>query len=101
MPRKAKEATTANPLERVETHVKRGEFAPAIAALLPVLERRAEAGDRECRLAAAMLRHNPIAEPALPRAPDALSATLDRLVLLVQRQEEQIRTLRGLIEDTL
>lgn len=104
MARKAKAAIPAAPEEAlapVETYLDRGQFAPAIAALLPALERRAEAGDHACALAARLLRVSPIAEAALPRPPDALAATLDRLVRLVGRQEEQINALRAIIEDEL
>jgi len=104
MARKPKAAPqTAQPdtLDPVETYIDRGQFAPAITALLPALERRADAGDRACALAAKLLRVTPSAEAALPRPPDALAATLDRLVQLVGRQEEQIRTLRAMIEDEL
>ena len=85
----------------VETFIERGQFAPAIAALLPALEHRADGGDRACALAAQLLRLSPIAEAAVPRPPDALAAALDRLVQLVGRQEEQIRALRAMIEDEL
>jgi hypothetical protein len=101
MARRKSAATAPDPLAPVEIQLRRGQIGPAAAALLPALERRGEEGDRECGLAAALLRLSGAAEPALPLPPDALSATLDRLVQLVQRQEEQIRVLRGLIEEQL
>lgn len=89
---------TPDLLEAAEHHFGRGELEPAIAALLPVLHRRAEAGDRACALAARLLRARP--EDAGARG-DPLAPTVERLIRLVQRQEEQIRTLRAALEETL
>src|SRR4051812_25129331 len=102
MARKAKAAPTAAEfLDPVETFLDRGQLAPATAALLPALERRAESGDRACALAVRLLRASPIAEAALPRPPDAVAAALERLVDLVGRQQEQITALRAMVEDEL
>lgn len=104
MARKPKAAVAAAPedaLGAVATYLDRLQFAPAISALLPALERRAEAGDEACALAARLLRISPLAEAALPRPPDALAATLDRVVRLVGRQQEQIEALRAMLEDAL
>jgi hypothetical protein len=102
MARKAKAVSDApEALDPVETFIERGQLAPAAAALLPALERRAEAGDRACSLAVRLLQISPIAEAAIPRPPDALAATLDRLVHLVANQQEQIETLRAMLEDEL
>jgi hypothetical protein len=100
-PKAALQAPPQEPLDAVQAHIDRGQLVPAIAALLPTLERRAEAGDRACALASRLLQIGPIAETALPRPPDALAVTLDRLVRLVGQQEEQIRALRALVEDEL
>jgi len=85
--------------------LQQGQAGPAAQALVPVLDRRAKAGDRECGLAAATLRlacAPAESAPAVAGKPeDALSATLDRLVELVRRQDEQIRTLQDLLEATL
>lgn len=85
-------------LETVEGHLRRNELDPAVAALLPALDKRAEAGDQACGLAARLLRAR---QERVPAPTDALSATVDRLVRLVQLQEEQIRALRSLLEETL
>src|SRR5690242_6700462 len=85
----------------VESLIERGQLSKAIAALLPSLEHRAEAGDRACALAIRILQLSPAAETAVPRPPDALAATLDRLVNLVSAQEQQIQALRALVEDEL
>lgn len=97
----ARKRTVKDGLDPVETFVERGQFAPAVAALLPALEQRAKAGDRACALAARLLRLSPMAEAATPRPPDALAATLQRLLALASRQEEQMRLLREMVEDEL
>jgi hypothetical protein len=104
MARKPKGAPAPNPdalLAPVATLIERGQLAQAVAALLPSLQRRAEAGDPACALAARLLQASPMAEAAMPRPPDALAATLERLVQLVGAQQEQIRTLRAFVEDEL
>ena len=92
-------------LTRVASLLAHGQASLASQSLLPALDLRAVAGDRECELAAAALRLAlASASPSLPPAPkpeDALSAALDRLVVLVQQQEEQIQTLQSLLETTL
>ncbi len=44
---------------------------------------------------------DPEAATASLLPPDALAAALDRLMQLVARQDEQIRTLRALLEEAL
>ncbi len=77
----------------------KGQPTLALPVLLAELDARAAGGDQACALAAAALRLAP-ADPGTI-APDALSATVSRLVALVRRQDEQIRTLRALIEEEL
>ena len=89
-----------DPLVAAAAHLAVGNTALALRTLLPALDRRAAAGDRECALAAAALRLSDIDPPA-PRPADALAWAMDRLLALVQVQEEQIRTLHDLMEDTL
>lgn len=104
MARKAKPVGGSAPaemLDPVESLLERGQLAPAIAALLPALEQRAEAGDRACALAVRILRVSPVAEAALPRPPDAVAGALERLVQLVGRQQEQIQSLRAMLEQEL
>lgn len=93
-------AAEPDPLARAAEHLDAGRTALALEFLLPVLDQRAARGDRECALAAAALRIG-AAQAPVPRAPDALAGAFDRLVALVRRQQEQIRTLRELVEDTL
>jgi hypothetical protein len=81
----------------VEQHLARSEVESAVSALLPELERRGGDGDLACALAARLLR----AREGAGQKPDALATALDRLVRLVQRQEEQIRALRALVEEGL
>ncbi|GAC1348036.1 MAG: hypothetical protein NVSMB18_34950 [Acetobacteraceae bacterium] len=95
-------APNPDPAAVIAAHLAQGRTSLAVQLLLPVLDRRAAQGDRDCELAAAALRQAPDpADRAIPRPPDALSATMDRLVTLVRRQDEQIRTLRALAEDAL
>jgi hypothetical protein len=104
MARKPKAAPEADPdatLAIVETLIERGQLALAISTLLPALQQRAESGDRACALAVRILQMTPIAEAAMPRPPDALAATLERLVQLVSSQQEQIAALHALVEDGL
>ena len=84
-------------LEPIERCLARGEWAEARAALLPLLEARAAAGDAAAGLAARMLR----AQAADFGPPEALAEPLDRLLALVEQQEAQIRTLRALLEAAL
>ncbi len=102
----------ADPLDAAAAHLTRGEAVLAIEALLPTLDRRAAEGDRACELAAAALRLAPAQAGAgtdtgdmeagdLKLAPDALQATMHRLVELLRRQEEQIRSLQDLVEELL
>jgi len=104
MARKAKGAPEADPdalLAAAETLIERGQLAQAVDALLPSLQLRGQGGDRAAELAARLLRTGGLAEAAVPRPPDALAATLERLVRLVGTQQEQIRALRALVEDEL
>lgn len=86
----------AEALASVEQHLTQGELEGAAAALISVLE---GSGDAACALAARLLRLRGDPPPAVP--PDALAAALDRMVQLVGQQDEQIRTLRALVEDAL
>ncbi|MDT7950306.1 MAG: hypothetical protein RQ966_02270 [Acetobacteraceae bacterium] len=82
------------------------------ADLLALLDARAAAGDAVCARAARALRApaaNAITDGAITggaitggaMAGDAMAAAVDRLLSLVQAQEEQIRALRALIETGL
>ncbi len=106
------DAVCPDVLGAVAAHLARGEAAPAAAALLPALDRRAAEGDRACGLAASLLRlaplrlaPDPISAPAsgseIGPAPDALAAAAHRLTELLRRQDEQIRSLQDLVEDLL
>ena len=81
----------------VEQRLAGGDVEAAVSALLPELERRGGNGDQASALAARLLR----ARDGAGQKPDALATALDRLVRLVQRQEEQIRALRVLVEEGL
>jgi hypothetical protein len=81
----------------IEQHLAGGDVESAMSALLPELDRRGGNGDQACALAARLLR----ARDGAAQTPDALATALDRLVRLVQRQDEQIRALRALVEEGL
>ena len=92
----APDRSDADALASIERQLRDGERDGATKALILVLE---ACDDPACRLAARLFRL--WGEPPPTAPPDALAATLDRLVQLVGRQDEQIRTLRALVEDAL
>ena len=84
-------------LEPVERHLSRGDWRGALHTLLRELDLRAGKGDRAAALTVRLLR----AQDTSPPTPDAMAAALDRLVVLVERQEAQIRALRALLDERL
>lgn len=83
--------------EIVERALERGDRAAALAALTPMLEARGRAGDAVSLLALRVMA----LEAEGPFTPDAMAATVDRLVALVREQEAQIVALRTLVETQL
>ena len=102
MPRKAAPAPNGDAAEAAARHLREGRHRAAAAAVLPVLLLRAEDGDAACTVAAALLQRDyppaPVAGPGLPVAEDSLARTVERLIRLVQQQDEQLAALIDLLE---
>ena len=83
-------------------HLREGRHCAAAAAVLPILLLRAEDGDAACTVAAALLQRDyppaPVTGPGLPVAEDSLAQTVERLIRLVQQQDEQLAALMDLLE---
>ena len=102
MARKAAPASNGDPAEVAARHLREGRHRAAVTAVLPVLLLRAEGGDAACAVAAALLQHGQhpasVAGPGSPVAEDSLAQTVERLVRLVQQQDEQLAALLDLLE---
>lgn len=89
-----------DPAEAAARHLREGRHRAAAAAVLPVLLSRP--GDAACTVAAALLQHGyhpaSVAGPQSPVVEDSLAQTVERLVRLVQQQDEQLAALLDLLE---
>lgn len=102
MARKAAPALNGDPAEAAARHLREGRHRAAAAAVLPVLLLRAGDGDAACTVAAALLQYEyhpaPVAGPGLPVVEDNLAQTVERLIRLVQQQDEQLAVLLDLLD---
>lgn len=101
MARKAAPALNGDPAEAAARHLREGRHRAAAAAVLPVLLLRAGDGDAACTVAAALLQdYHPAPASGLgpPVAEDLLAQTVERLIRLVQQQDEQLAALLDLLE---